>query len=207
DILLFLDADNTLDPTYLERGLPLFAGDRRIAIVYPDLQAFGDESGLHVTPDWDPVRLARGPNFADAGALVTRQSLLISGALEGEPPADQSHADWRMWQRVAECGFVGRKHPVPLLYRKHAGQMMKSAPPGYFERAGLANAEVTIFTPLSGRVEAWEQLYEPWLRSQTWPRAQCRLVFADTSQDAAFHARIRRWALESDYPDVRVYKQ
>src|SRR6185437_2782039 len=82
DILLFLDADNTLDPTYLERGLPLFAGDRRIAIVYPDLQAFGDESGLHVTPDWDPVRLARGPNFADAGALVTRQSLLISGALE-----------------------------------------------------------------------------------------------------------------------------
>ncbi len=204
DVLLFLDADNKLPPDYLARGLPLFA-DRRVGIVYADLQQFGDSTELRSFPEFDAALLER-QNYIDACALVTRQALVISRALDA-PAGEQSHADWRLWRRVVDAGFVARKQPVPCLYRIHPGQMIRSAPADYFERAGLADETITLFVPLSGRTRAWNEYLRPWLDGQTWPRAQTRLVLADASYGDEFHAMARRWAFESDYPNVNLYRE
>src|SRR5262249_61306449 len=63
-------------------------------------------------------------------------------------------------------------------------------PASSFERAALGQAEVTIFTPLSGRAGVWPP-YRDWLEAQTWPRGQCRLVLMDTSGAARFGRMVR----------------
>lgn len=80
-------------------------------------------------------------------------------------------------------------------------------PAAHFEREHLADEVITLFVPLSGRWEAWRTHLRPWLDSQTWPRAQTRLVLADTSQDDSFGMMVQGWAFTSDYPAPRYYTQ
>ncbi len=204
DVLLFLDADNRLPPNYLEDGLRVLA-DRRISISYPDLQSFDDSTELLSMPAFDAGLLERR-NYIDAGSLVTRQALVLSRALD-YPPGEQSHADWRMFRRLVDAGFRAARQDVPLLYRRHPGQMIRTATSSYYERAGLADELVTLFIPLSGRRRAWEEYLRPWLDEQTRRKDLVRLVLADTSQSDGFHQVVREWLLRSGYPDVRLYRQ
>ena len=171
------------------------------------MREFDQSHGVGVFPDRLTRRDIEFDNKITCAALVTRQALLVSRAFEAEDTGSNTHADWRLWRRVLEAGYVAVKQPTPLLYRKHGLSMISAAATiPYAERADLARAEVTLFSPLSGRPGAWEGLCE-WLEAQSWPRSQCRLVLADTSQSDEFHGRVRSWLLGSGYPDVRLYRQ
>ncbi|MDR3639057.1 MAG: glycosyltransferase family 2 protein [Isosphaeraceae bacterium] len=206
EVLVWLDADDVLPPDYLERGLPLFQ-DRRVGIVYSDVQEFGETSHLCQFPDtFDPDQVDR-KNCMHNGSIVSRMAILISQALDHSPGV-LTHDDWRLWRRVVGAGFRAAKQPAVYRYRRHPGQLSQvSVDASYYDRAGLADETITVFVPLSGRDAAWESHLRPWLDTQQWPRDQVRLVLADTSQRDDFHAKIRTWAFESGYPDLRLYKQ
>jgi glycosyltransferase involved in cell wall biosynthesis len=200
EFVCFLDADDALPRDYLQAGQPLFA-DRRVAIVFSDAEFFGDRPGRSHFPEWNPAQLER-ENFIHAGSIVRRAALNQTQAFE-QPSPFPSHADWFVWRRLADAGWIGVKQPALYRYRKHGGSMLLTASKAsYFERGTLGQGLVTIFTPLAGRTAAWER-YRDWLEGQTWPRAQCALVLMDTSGDPQFAAMVRRDLAALDYPDVR----
>lgn len=201
----FLDADDRLPSDYLERGLPLL-NDRRVGIVYSDIAYFGDRADKVSFPPFHDGRL-EGENFIHAGSIVRREALQIADAFGGPAPP-QAFADWHLWKKITRAGFIAAKSPASYQYRKHAGSMLLAAQElPYYAQANLKHEIITIFVPLAGRHTAWNSITRPWLESQTWPRAQCRLVLCDTSQDDAFGQRIRSWSNASGYPDVHYYRQ
>ncbi|MDR3638686.1 MAG: glycosyltransferase family A protein [Isosphaeraceae bacterium] len=202
DALVWLDADDTLPPDYLELGVPLLE-DRRIGFVYSDVQEFGNADRCHRFPDFDPGLLERF-DFIHSGAIVLRQALEISRALD-QPPGTAASSNWRLWRQIVDAGFTAAKSPA--VYRRRGQSPKSDEVLPYFERAGLANEEVTVVVPLSGRDAAWESHLRPWLDSQTWPRSQVRLVLADTSGCEDLRTEVRAWAQDADYPDVRIFRQ
>jgi GT2 family glycosyltransferase len=200
EVLCFLDADDVFAPDYLERALPLLA-DRRVGVVYSDVEYFGDRGGRSQYPEFDLARLER-ENYVHAGSLVRRAALEQSDAFAGTPRV-QAYADWFLWRRVIDGGWHAAKQPALYRYRQHGESMTatRGAVASYFDRAALDLQAVTILTPLSGRRAAWP-LYAGWLESQTWPRDRCRLVLLDTSGDPEFGATVRAWLAGCDYPST-----
>lgn len=119
DYLVFLDADDRLDPAYVERTLPVLASaPEEVGYVYTQCRYFGAEDGITSFPAWDARRLLRWP-FVHASALLRTQ-------LVRRFPYDERTRtgveDWDFYLTLAEAGFEGMLVDEPLLwYRKHGG--------------------------------------------------------------------------------------
>lgn len=120
EMVVFLDADDRLDPHYLERTVPvLTAAGPEVGYVYTQCRYFGDAEGTTSFPAWDRHRLLRWP-FVHASALL-RASLVASF------PYDERRRrgleDWDFYLTLAEHGFGGVLVDEPLLeYRRHGAQ-------------------------------------------------------------------------------------
>lgn len=206
--LCFLDADDVLPPDYLQAGLPLFA-DPRVAIVYSDMQKFGDETGRLTFPNPGDVVIDQ-QNRCHAGSLLRRAAVEISGAFDAgvRLPAGGLQ-DWFLFRKIAAHGWHLAKSPALYGYRRHSASFMARAGrarASYFELGALAAETLTLFVPLSGRDWAWPTLRN-FLSCQRWPHDQVRLVLCDTSQSPEFSDMIRDWVATCDYADVRYYRQ
>ncbi len=203
DTFVFLDADDRIPPTFIERCLERIT-HRKVGIVYSGLRRFGSNDVPFDPPDFDADALERS-NYISADSMVTRDALELSGVIEADAP-NQPWADWWMWRQIVRCGFTGVRADTHADYRQHDTSMMAQTPqPSYGERAGLSSETITIFTPLSGRTDCWPR-YAGWLDRQEWPHRQCRIVLCDTSQDEAFHRLVRGWVAGCPY-DVHLYRQ
>lgn len=206
-VLCFLDADNKLPHDYLAAGLAEFTSPT-IGVVYPDLRRFGDRVESTAFPaEFDRDRLAR-ENFVDAGALIRRDALELSHAFAHAIDPRIHSDDWHLFRRIAAGRWGFRKSAARLWYRVHGDNcsvrhVRHASAPGYFDTAGLAFADLTLFVPLSGRLEIWNRHLAPYLDRQTWPRSQTRLVLCDTSQNEQFSNAVRDWIRRCDYRDVR----
>ena len=203
EIVCFLGESDVPPPDYFERGLPHFR-DPSVALVYSDLEITGESGGRTFAPEFDPDRVERDPQIIHRGTLARRSALLAADALRPARVPGAS-ADRAIWNRVLD----GRWRAARQTGVFRSGIDADATPPrtlapgpGYFERAALAAADVTIFTPLAGRAPLWEG-YADWLRAQTWPRDQCRLLLADTSGLSEFARTVRQFLASSDYPDAR----
>ena len=116
--------------------------------------------------------------------------------------------DWFLFQDLAARGWKYRKQSAHLLYRHHSGMCSENHPrkyhaPDYYTTAGIAQQDLTLFIPLAGRLEIWQQHMAPFLARQHWPHNQTRLILCDTSQNADFTRVVKDWIAECDYADVR----
>jgi glycosyltransferase involved in cell wall biosynthesis len=200
-LVCFLDADDQLMPGYLTNAAVGMALNRNLGIVYSDTENFGDSTGRS---DY-PTSVRRGrldvDNFIHAGSVVRRQALEDSGAFDGLSPPLDSHADWYVWRRVVAAGWDAVKQPVPYRYRRHGATMLHRAlSRPYYDQASLNLTDVTIFTPLSGRVWAWPRYFD-WIRDQDRDRNRTRLVLLDTSGDPEFGPDFD--VMRLGYADVR----
>lgn len=189
-LVMFLDADNMLQPGYLSAAAAILGSDPTIGVVACDLQFFGNESRLWKIADTYTPDGFRRANTIDAGSVVRREALEQSGALD--TPLQSVADDWVIFRKTLDfAGWKVTANPVPLLYRKHGSNQLNtrmqrlagSARP-HFEDAGLINQTVTVFTTYSGRVRRDPSLWQrrlDWLRQQTWSRHQTRLLIANTS--------------------------
>ena len=205
DVICFLDADDKLSGDYLELGLPWFV-DPLVALVYSDWEYIGNRVGVERFPEPGTMSI-HWRNFAHAASLVRRSALVATDAFRGLPDMTRCrhHCDWALWRRVLTGTRRAAKQAGRLLYRQHGKNWLLAAMADrgtYYDRAALWQEPVTIFVPLSGRLDATEDLLA-WLDRQT-AREQCRLVLFDASEHAGFHRRVRRWAAECEYHDVRV---
>ena len=122
-IILVLDADNRINPVFIERSLAILGADPEVGVVYGDATYFGERSGPWVVGPYDFPRLLQG-NYIDACACFRRSVWAQVGGYDEHMP-HMGIEDWDFWLRcsVAGVGF----HYVPEVffdYRVRQGSML-----------------------------------------------------------------------------------
>ncbi len=107
--LCFLDADDELDPGYLEAMLAAPGGDLRqpsVAYIAPD--------GTEAPPELIPAKPLLEGNYLVIGTLVPRELFLRVGGFADWP----IYEDWDLWIRCARAGAEIVQVP-DAVYRAH----------------------------------------------------------------------------------------
>lgn len=183
----FLDADNMVRPDYFAHCIERLENDRNAAFVFPILQAFGDSEGIaHGTDTAPPVvhwQDIERRNYCDANSIHRVEVLRQSLAFRLTIPTNCAPADWRLARQILRSGpWHALRSYVPLLYRRHGGQMSAAPPVGHFVDADLQNEPVTICVAFSGRWSVW-QLLRAWILRQTWPAENTRLLILNSTHE------------------------
>jgi glycosyltransferase involved in cell wall biosynthesis len=123
--LLFLDPDDLLDKTALEKLVLMAAFHPEHAFYYSGVVHFGDINAVCFDP-FDAERLRR-ENFLTSTCLIRRRMYLALGGMD-ESLRD-SYEDYDFWLRLIDKGQTGRLFAEPLFhYRRHeAGESTQLA--------------------------------------------------------------------------------
>lgn len=119
-MLVTLDADDELDPTYIEKVLPLTIGAGPHIIIATDLQEFDGQEG-HLTLDDD--MLARG--YTPQICMFSKKLWEAVGGYDDGSPVE----DWAFWLDCHDHRPTLRRVPERLVrYRRHAEQLTNTDP-------------------------------------------------------------------------------
>jgi len=119
-----LDADDLVDPTYLEKAL-FYLETYRYDVVYPWVQAFGRSNTLWKTTTPVFEEMASQGNPVATIAVFKREAWKTCGGYK-DWPVGPGHIpeDWEFWTRMAGFGFRFKHIPEPLmLYRVHENSL------------------------------------------------------------------------------------
>jgi len=123
--VLFLDADNKVDPTLLGKATAKMDREPSVAVVYSDKLEFGGREGIVEQPEVTLGHLLIG-NTIDACAVVRREVLEALGGYD-ERMRD-GYEDWELWIRAMAAGHGFRRIPEPLFsYRVREGSLVSRA--------------------------------------------------------------------------------
>lgn len=124
---LNLDADNWIEPDFLEKALAVVAahrGEDRFAFVYSDYRRFGEKNGLVEVPEFEVARLKRG-NYLDMNSLIRLEPVRQVGL---DLRFSDGQEDYDLFISLVEMGYFGARLPGGLLhYRVHAGSLCDAA--------------------------------------------------------------------------------
>lgn len=116
--LFFLDADDKIEPTYIEKALEVIGShNENLMVVYSDMLKFGNWEGVWVCAEWNREQLRVG-NFINGHSLLRKDLFDRIGGLK-----DNGHfEDHWMWVEMMDLdpALYGVRIPEPLvLYRRH----------------------------------------------------------------------------------------
>lgn len=144
-----LDADDLIEPTYLECAIAVLMADRAAGFAYSYVRMFGDVSEIWETREFD-IQQALIANFTSVAAVFRRDDWREVGGYS--PVMRGGFEDWEFWIRLGSLGRRGRVIAQPLfLHRRHGRTMthdakdrqeelqarMRSLNPEVFENASL----------------------------------------------------------------------
>jgi len=113
-----LDADDVLEPTFVEETLTPLQHHADIHFVYTSVAYFGAKAGSYAVEEFDAESLAER-NYVHASALMRRVSFERVGGYDSSMARARCE-DWDLWLAFAERGLAGAFVPKPLLrYRQH----------------------------------------------------------------------------------------
>jgi glycosyltransferase involved in cell wall biosynthesis len=120
--LCALDADDTLEASFLEKMARVLDSDDSLTFSSCWLRTFGDE-----TWDWKPERCDLPTLLWEdtvlTAALVRRDAVVAIGGYDTNMP-EQGDEDWDLWLTLVERGYRGAILPEILFnYRRRAGSM------------------------------------------------------------------------------------
>jgi len=163
ELIVFLDADDLLEPAYVERchqrlsTLPL-----HVAYVYTQMRLFGDEDSVFLSHPFSGRELIRG-NFVPATALLRRRPFVAVGGFD--PSWRLGFEDYELWLRMYDQGYRGVLLPEPLLrYRRHGPSRNVLSER---EQAAINNRLVYTYPRLF-----WREWLRPW--RVLWQRLRYR---------------------------------
>lgn len=121
--LYMLDADNRIEPPFLERGLALLAASpERTGWLYPDIDSLGMEDCADCSGSFSPLSLLLD-NYCEAGSLIRRE--LAAAGLRYDETMRQGWEDVDFWLRCLGAGWEGRHWPqAGFRYRRRAESML-----------------------------------------------------------------------------------
>ncbi len=120
-----LDADDLIDPTYLEAAIALMRTDASLGFAYSHVRFFGDVEEVWETRDFD-IEEALVANFTAVSAVFRRDDWHEAGGYAAAMRG--GFEDWEFWIRLACLGRRGRaiRHPL-FLHRRHGRTMTHEA--------------------------------------------------------------------------------
>lgn len=122
----YLDADDIMDPTYIEKALLKLEADENLGCVYSWLQCFGDNDSIWKTQDLD-VFLMRDENVASSHSVIRKEAWQSVVKLNGEGFLSQYNGffeDWVFWIDMVRSGFGGIAIKETLIkYRIHKNSL------------------------------------------------------------------------------------
>jgi GT2 family glycosyltransferase len=153
EYLLFLDADDLLAPTLLERTVAVLRAQAEVGFVYTGMRLFGRDQHEWPSLPFDR-RLLALENYVLPHALVRRAAWEQVGGFDSARSL-WGFEDWDFWMRVAAAGWQGAHIAAPLVcYRRHGGSLSDAVAPSYAwdVRAQLARKHPDLY---GRRVVAW----------------------------------------------------
>ena len=122
--LCMVDADDVLEPTYLERSVQVLESRPDLAFASHWLRAFGDEAWAWTPTDCGFPALLQA-NTLNGAALMRREMFDRVGGFD-ETMVDGCE-DWEFWIRVVDAGFTGVIVPEFLFrYRRRSDSMSRA---------------------------------------------------------------------------------
>ena len=116
---LFLDADDMILPTYIEKCVALLESQPNCKLVYPEAEFFEAQAGKWVIPEYQDFQsLLLGNKFPSSVSMHRSADYRIIGGFD---ESLQTHEDWDYWIRLLENN--GKVHKIPevlFLYRKRS---------------------------------------------------------------------------------------
>jgi glycosyltransferase involved in cell wall biosynthesis len=135
--ICFLDADDLIEPTYLEKTLRVLEGDESVGSCYSWVRCFGEFESIWETDDLDPFFLKRR-------CTSSSHSVIRKDAWERVKDKNGSgflseyngyFEDWVFWIDMVQCGYRGVVIREPLIrYRVHQDSLGATHKPGYAKR-------------------------------------------------------------------------
>ncbi len=123
--ILFLDADNRVEPALMEKAAAIMDASPDVAVVYSDKVEFGQREQLVVQPEVTLPQMLVG-NRIDACAVVRRSVLQRTGGYD-EAMRD-GYEDWELWIRLMSEGHRFAHISGPLMhYRVRSGSLLARA--------------------------------------------------------------------------------
>jgi glycosyltransferase involved in cell wall biosynthesis len=129
-----LDADDTLEPTYLEKTLILLETAADSGFAYSWLRSFGDRRYIWRTKPLDPYDLPH-KNCSYSAALYRRADWEKAGGYAEDMRG--GYEDWEFWIRLMRLGARGYAIEESLFnYRRHGRTMLDDAQNRHAELVG-----------------------------------------------------------------------
>ncbi len=153
ELVLTLDADDRIDPSFLDVAMTALDADADTDCVFMDSQRFGGDQAVWYFPDPLPPRCPQHPSFPDGGVLMRKR--LWEGA--GGYSQDRTLAGvewWDFWLTGIERGMHVKHIAKPLyLYRAHLDEasVTSSMHAEYRNREQLYMRHKRTFDTFSGR--------------------------------------------------------
>lgn len=114
DYLIFLDADDEIEPRFIERCIGEMKGD--IQVVYTDIQFIGESNGIGQQPEYSIEEMKRGQVVPSTCALIDYRAWELVGGFKN----DEIYEDYGFWLRVSQKGYNFKHIVEPLFkYRTH----------------------------------------------------------------------------------------
>ena len=130
DYVAFLDADNAIKPTFVERCVAALEADPDLAYVTSWLRYIddhgepwrGSQPGYHPLGNW--TELVEERNVAGDAVAVFRRSVFDNGLAYS--PELTSFEDWALYREMHQLGLMGTVIPERLVdYRIREGSMLR----------------------------------------------------------------------------------
>lgn len=120
-----LDADDLIEPVYLEAAIALMRADSSVGFAFSYVRFFGDVEETWETRDFD-IDEAMVSNFTAVSAVFRRDDWEAAGGYA--PIMRGGFEDWEFWIRLSTLGRRGRVIRAPLfLHRRHGRTMTHDA--------------------------------------------------------------------------------
>ena len=120
-----LDADDTLEETYLEKTVTLLESRPDIGFAYSWVRRFGAAEGVWEPEEFNLKNLLEY-NHVSVSAVFRRQAWEAVGGYWND--MQPGYEDWEFWIRLGANSFPGKLIPEPLLnHRRHQRSMIDDA--------------------------------------------------------------------------------
>jgi glycosyltransferase involved in cell wall biosynthesis len=116
-----LDADDILEPTYLEKAVGSLESNRGVSFAYPWVRLFGDEERVWRTEPFDLHKLLRY-NHVAAASVFAKTDWEIAGGFSAD--LRLGFEDWEFWIRLGDLGKRGLLIPEALVRQRRHGRTM-----------------------------------------------------------------------------------
>lgn len=124
DVVMVMDADNTIYPTCLRKLADALHANPDVDAAYSILEDFGEQRNVRSALAWDVERLCRA-NYIDAQSMLRTSAWQRLGGYRADDEFVFGWEDWDLWLRLAAGG--GRAMLVTQIlgrYRVQRGSMV-----------------------------------------------------------------------------------